>query len=108
MKNEYGVRLDSNGYAPSIMPPGEGCFVCNRQVETARHEIYHGSFRQKSKELGLWVNVCPKCHREIHEGRGGLDGLLKAWGCRDAMLFYGWTEEEFRQRFGKLYWKETP
>lgn len=105
MRNEYGAALDSNGYAPSIMPNEEGCFVCGRVVETARHEIFHGYNRKKSKELGLWVNVCPDCHNEIHMGRGGLDGLLKNWACRDAKLFYGWTDEEFIRHFGKNYWE---
>ena len=106
MRNEYGVILDSNGYAPSIMPPHDGCFICGREVETARHEIFHGPYRKTSKALGLWVNVCPACHQRIHECRDGLNNFLKYWGCRDAKLFYGWTDDEFRIRFGKDYWKE--
>lgn len=107
MLNEFGVALDSNGYAPSIMPPGEGCFICGRQGDTVRHEIFHGPYRQKSKALGLWVRLCPDCHMTLHAGKRGYDGLLKAHGCRDAKMFYGWSEDEFRRRFGKDYYDQV-
>ena len=96
-------KLDKNGYAPSIMPHYEGCFVCGRQGDTARHEIFHGPYRSKSKALGLWIRVCPSCHDAIHGGREGLDGLLKRRGRETAQSVYGWTDDEFRYLFGKLY-----
>lgn len=105
-KNEYGVRLDSNGYAPSIVP-GHGewqCYGCGRNRDLERHEIYGGAFRRKSKEYGLWVHLCPLCHREGEEAvhrRGGY--WLKADGQGAAMDTYGWTVDEFRRRFGKNY-----
>lgn len=105
MKNEYGVTLDSNGYAPSIFDQSEECFVCGRGGDLVRHEIFHGNNRKRSKEYGLWVQICPYCHNEIHMGRKGLDGLLKNRACRDAKLFYGWSDDEFRLRFGKNYWE---
>lgn len=104
MKNEYGVRLDSNGYAPSIMDQRGGCYVCGEWGDLARHEVFHGFNRQKSKAYGLWVLVCPKCHDEIHMKRHGIDGALKHRACKAAKEFYNWTDEDFRQRFGKDYW----
>ena len=66
-RNEYGVKLDKNGYAPSLFPHESfRCFSCGRFGETARHEIFGGSRRSASKALGLWVNVCPACHNAIH------------------------------------------
>lgn len=31
MTNEYGVALDRNGYAPSIVQDIEGCYYCATQ-----------------------------------------------------------------------------
>ena len=61
--NEYGEKLDSNGYAPSILHDKPVCLICGR-YGTARHEVYFGSaYRAKSKRLGLWVTLCPWCLR---------------------------------------------
>jgi hypothetical protein len=105
MVNEYGVKLDLHGYAPSIFKQDEGCFVCGLQTDLVRHEIFHGFNRQRSKELGLWVNLCPRCHMKLHAGKEGLDGLLKFKGCQLAMEHFGWTPEDFRLRFGKFFWE---
>lgn len=106
MTNEYGVRLDRNGYAPSIVP-GHGewqCYGCGRNRNLERHEIYGGAFRRKSKEYGLWVHLCDMCHRESPESAHRSGGYaLKADGQEVAMNTYGWTVDEFRQRFGKNY-----
>lgn len=61
--NEYGEKLDSNGYAPSILHDKPVCLICGR-YGTARHEVYFGrAYRAKSKRLGLcWI--CS--HREHH------------------------------------------
>ncbi|MFQ7015043.1 MAG: hypothetical protein ACLRRU_12180 [Faecalibacterium sp.] len=40
-KNEYGEKLDSNGYAPSILSKSPACLICGR-YGTARHEVYFG------------------------------------------------------------------
>lgn len=40
--NEYGEKLDSNGYAPSILHDKPVCLICGR-YGTARHEVYFGS-----------------------------------------------------------------
>lgn len=61
------MRKDRNGYTKSLMTTEQGeCYVCGRMCETARHEIYGGADRQASKALGMWVDVCPHCHSEIH------------------------------------------
>ena len=80
--NEYGEKLDSNGYAPSILHDKPVCLICGR-YGTARHEVYFGSaYRAKSKRLGLWVTLCPWCHQNgqtsIHNNRDA-DLRLKRW-----------------------------
>ena len=62
------MSSSSNGYNPSILATTQGvCYLCHKYRETARHEIYGGSgTRALSKRYGLWVNICPECHAEVH------------------------------------------
>ena len=103
MVNEYGVQLDRNGYAPSILPT-EGCANCKRETDLVRHEIFHGSLRQKSKAYGLWIVLC---HYPCHQGRTGAHGdpavneEYRKEAQRRAMEVYGWTTADFIREFGK-------
>ncbi len=101
MVNEYGVQLDRNGYAPSILPT-EGCANCKRETDLVRHEIFHGSLRQKSKAYGLWVTLCPACHMKLHDN-AAMDRGLKKVGETAAILHYDWSVKDFRDRFFKNY-----
>lgn len=103
MTNKFGVELDKNGYAPSIMQFEDHCYSCYRNGQKARHEVFHGPFRKKAKEYGLWVNLCPLCHYDVHNGDGKLDRMLKQNGQSAAMTFYKWTVADFRKVFGKNY-----
>ena len=99
---------DSNGYIPSIIQEDTTrCFACGRSDRKLdRHEIWGASNRQKSKAYGLWIVLC---HEPCHLGKDGYQYSaskargLKAYGQIKAMEHYGWTEDEFRQRFGKSY-----
>ena len=115
MKNEFGESLDRNGYAPSIVGNcggsfviGDsdcvGCAICGRtDGKLSRHEAMHGPYRTKSKNLGLWILVCDGCHNRIHHKNDGLDLKVKVAVQKRAMAYYGWTTDDFRQRFGKSY-----
>lgn len=104
-KNEYGEKLDSNGYAPSILSKSPTCLICGR-YRTARHEVFFGPYRDKSKQLGLWANLCPWCHQNgvtaVHTNREA-DLRLKKWAQKKAMEYYGWPEARFIQEFGRSY-----
>ena len=112
MMNEYGERLDRNGYAPSILQMDRGgpyCYLCLRNGSADplnRHEVFGGAYRQKSKRLGLWVYLC---HESCHQGPNGvhrnpkLAHDLKQAAQRAAMEFYGWNVEDFIREFGKNY-----
>lgn len=98
--------MDKNGYVPSIVQNDmEACAICYRGGDLARHEIFNGPFRQKSKRLGLWVALCPQCHAEIHSDIIRRKAL-KRWGQKCAMNYYIWSEDEFRREFGKSYLEE--
>lgn len=74
-----------------------------------RHEIFFGKNRKKSIEDGLVVFLTPEQHRGYNGVHGsGKNGIafnkkLKKLGQKTAMNYYGWTDEEFRKRYGKNY-----
>lgn len=107
MKNEHGERMDRNGYAMSIVQDTDGeCYQCGETWQVERHEIFGGPMRDKSKAQGLWVNLCPICHRTgekaVHQCAEA-DRALKRIGQQAAMDRYGWSKEEWMQRFYKSY-----
>ena len=108
MKNEYGVQLDSNRYAPSILQwnPGEQCAFCGLEhVEVVRHEIFQGAGRRENcKQYGLWITVCPRCHSWIHSNPN-METVkeLDEQAQHQAMEKYGWSVDDFRRIFGKNY-----
>ena len=107
MTNEYGVKLDSNGYAPSVIDLFESnkCFLCWCGGDLVRHEVFHGPNRAKSKALGCWIRLCPTCHSIVHS-EGRWDRHLKRVGQRAAMNHYNWTTNDFRRHFGRNYLEE--
>jgi hypothetical protein len=103
MTNEYGTTLDRNGYAPTIMQRAERCYMCGRTGVLQRHEIYGSAYRDKSKALGLWVLLCPACHYDLHHVHAEQKMWLREHGQKRAVQRYGWSENEFRERFGRSY-----
>ena len=105
--NEYGVRLDSNGYAPSILQTDAGvCYACTRYTDTARHEVFGGNGRRpKSKRLGLWVNLCPNCHNLAHNNQEVISALKKD-AQESAMYVYMWDIPKCIKELGKNYLEE--
>lgn len=105
--NEYGAKLDKNGYAPSLFDTFPSvCYLCERRMATERHEIFGGARRDKSKALGLWVNLCGGCHRTephaVHQSKD-MAMKMKRAGQKKAMRVYEWSQEEWMRRFYKNY-----
>lgn len=106
--NILGKELDQNGYAPSLLQEDlTCCFICGRHDRKLdRHEPFSGAYRNKSKADGLWVMLC---HEDCHEGRNGVHGdaqkarELRQYAQKEAMYHYGWSLDEWRQRYGKSY-----
>lgn len=103
-ENEYGARLDRNGYAPSILQKAEYCFRCGRtNGKLDRNEVFGGVDRSKSKRYGLWVLMCHEpCHSFFHSD-AEYRTRLRRYAQGVAMEEYGWSTETFRQMFGKNY-----
>ena len=106
MKNEYGIQLDKNGYAPSIMQDDmTHCYMCGAcDQKLDRHEVFFGPYRTKSKRLGLWVTLChDRCHfGKVHKLYQA-QRELKIKCQLAAMRYYTWTVDDFRKQFGKNY-----
>lgn len=107
MTNEFGERLDRNGYAESILQEDEQeCFMCGDDRMLERHEIFGGPLRDKSKGLGLWVSLCPVCHRTGKKAAHNCSETameLKRMGQEAAMELYNWTPDDWQLRFYKSY-----
>ena len=101
------MKLDRNGYAPSILQDGDYCFLCGRMDRKLdRHEVFGGAYRDKSKMDGLWMLLC---HEPCHEGPHGVHGdrptrdYIRAYAQGKAMELYGWSTRDFIMRYGKNY-----
>lgn len=104
MTNEYGVKLDSNKYAPSIFGEQSECYLCGNMEDLVRHEVFHGTAnRAISKKYGCWVLLCARCHHDLHNRRPEVDWKLHRVGQIKAMEYYGWSIDDFRERFGKSW-----
>lgn len=62
------MKTDRNGYGPSKFELEEStCYLCGHVGDVARHEVWHGPNRQRAKQDGLWVTLCPRCHEAVHK-----------------------------------------
>lgn len=103
MTNEYGDALDRNGYASSIMQWGTSCYLCGSSSgKRDRHEPWGGANREKSKRYGMWCYLChQKCHLDGAHKDPEINRGLRKQTQEAAMMVYGWSKEEFINRFGK-------
>lgn len=107
MTNEFGEKLDRNGYGKSILQDSEReCWLCGDDRNLERHEIFGAAMRDRSKALGLWVSLCPNCHRTgktaVHSCAETADNL-KRTAQSMAMELFDWTPEDWMLRFYKNY-----
>ena len=95
------MKLDSNGYMhPNLFGSEDGeCYICKTVGPTARHEIFGASNRQKSKRLGEWISVCPRCHEMAHRD-STLRRKLQQEGQRRYQEVYG---DDFLAIWGRNY-----
>lgn len=43
------------------------CYICGHGGITQVHHMIPGVYRDKSEKYGLKVNLCPPCHRALHD-----------------------------------------
>ena len=87
----------------TIIPQTEGkCFLCGANATEVHHIIYGNGRRAISDRFGLTVQLCRTCHNTVHNDHD-IDLELKKVAQRIAMRTYGWTTEDFREKFYKNY-----
>jgi len=63
------MYFDDFGSLNSIISKEPKCFFCGSRGKLEIHHVFGGSLRNKSTKYGLYVFLCPKCHRELHFGK---------------------------------------
>lgn len=105
MKNKFGIKLDRNGYAPSILQTEHECFLTGNPCNITRHEVFFGNdHRKKSKEYGCWIYLTPELHTQSNEcvhRNAILDRNLKIMAQERFERLYG--HDKFMEIFGKNY-----
>ena len=93
--------MDRNGYNPSIMATTAGeCYLCGYEGETVRHEVFGGNGpRALSKRYGLWVNLCVRCHAEVHADPESEKAVTLDTDARAAFIAAGHSQAEFTRIF---------
>lgn len=92
----------------SIIQHDEGCFLCGDRRNLERHHCLHGTAnRQLAEEDGLWVWLCPRCHRGtfgVHGKEGsGIDKTLKQIAEQRWLHHSKKTVDDFIKRYGRNY-----
>ena len=86
------------------------CFICKQNANgdfLAKHHVFGGALRSKSEKYGLTVYIHNnKCHifgeNSVHKN-AKVDQTVKKIAQKRAMEYYGWTTEEFIEKFRKNY-----
>lgn len=86
------------------------CFLCgmNANLEPLDlHHIFNKCDKKKSEKYGLMVYLHhDKCHifgkNAVHQN-AEINNALKAKAQKNAMDYYGWSVDDFRNIFGKNY-----
>lgn len=84
----------------------EECWFCGRTDKLEIHHVCHGvANRAQADKYGLWVYLCPECHRGTHGVHGKYgherDLTLKRVGQRAFEKNH--SREQFRAVFGRSY-----
>lgn len=93
--------MDRNGYNPNLFGSEDGkCWMCGNITDTNRHELFRGKNRANSKEHGLWIALCPRCHKLAH--KHDYEEELHRIG--EVMFLHNkHTVDEFMEIFGRNY-----
>lgn len=76
------------------------CANCGSNNCVEKNEVFEGSYRQKSIELGMVVPLCHKCHKEFHNN-SKLNLYYKVMFQKEYIKYN--TLEDFIKKFGQNY-----
>lgn len=79
------------------------CYLCGKEGTVEAHHCLHGTAsRRLAEQDGLIVNLCPECHRNLHD-KGMSDDALKMTAERIWMNYNRADEWAFIARYGRGY-----
>lgn len=88
----------------SIIHKTKVCFLCGRTGYLERHHIYFGANRKHSETYGLWVWLCPSCHRTGRDAvHRDYDTNLKLKRIGQQAFERNNTRKKFMRIFGRNY-----
>lgn len=76
------------------------CYICGAHGHTEVHHMLHGSRRKAADRYGLTVNLCRRCHMNLHD-KGLHDRELEAIAQTQFEKHHG--HDEWMEAFGKNY-----
>ena len=83
------------------------CYLCGRWCAvTHSHHCLHGRNRKLAEQDGLKVNLCPDCHRKLHD-KGFGDLYLEQIAEETWIKVNNSNVEGFIARYGKNYLEEV-
>lgn len=92
--------------AKSIISTEKCCYLCDGYTWLEEHHCFGGANRKLAEKYGLKVYLCHWCHNEppngVHHNKA-MRLRLQHIAQEKAMEHYEWTEDDFRQIFGKSY-----
>lgn len=79
------------------------CYLCHRIGNVEVHHCIHGTANRRLAEKdGLMVNLCPDCHRRLHD-KGEGDDFLKRTAQAEWIIYNRATTGEWIARYGKNF-----
>ena len=78
------------------------CWLCKQKAFTDVHHVFNGALKAKSEKYGALINVCRKCHNEIHKDAGLRTGIKTVFQ-KKIMRQQNWTINDWRKNFYKSY-----
>ena len=90
----------------SIIKESKSCFFCGSETGLEKHHCMHGTANRKLADAdGLWVYLCPECHRGtygVHGCKGHDNDMTLKRAAEYAWLkVNGKTVADWIKRYGK-------
>ena len=65
-KKSYKLTKKEKARFSIVYPDLTKCCYCGSERSVAKNEVYEGSYRQRSMEIGMIAPFCTKCHDRFH------------------------------------------
>jgi len=85
-----------------ILQTEKECYLCRRPYPLDVHHVFAGARKNQSTKDGITVWLCRKCHKKVQEDADEMLSLQRHIQKR-IMDEYGWTEEDFIERYGRSF-----